>query len=132
MRRARTCEERGSGRDRIASIIELYRLPAPKISLHEDNTVVTLSPPWQLSDMDNEEKVRAVYLHACLRQVSNQTTTNRTIREHFKLTDKESAKASATLKLALEAGKIVPKDPNAGHKPMEYLPYWAAAPRPLI
>ena len=38
---------------------------------------------------------------------------------------------SATLKLALEAGKIVPKDPNAGHKPVEYLPYWAAAPRPF-
>ncbi|AIN82194.1 RNA-binding domain-containing protein [Corynebacterium sp. ATCC 6931] len=132
MRRARICEERGSGWDRIASIIELYQLPAPKISLPEDNTVVTLSSPRQLSDMDNEEKVRAVYLHACLRQVSNQTTTNRTIRERFKLTDKESAKASATLKLALEAGKIVPKDPNAGRKLMEYLPYWAAASRPLI
>lgn len=132
MRRAHICEERGSGWDRIASAIEFYQLPAPKISLPEDNTVVTLSSPRQLSDMDNEEKIRAVYLHACLRQVSNRTTTNRTVRERFKLTDKESAKASAILKLALEDGKIVPKDPNAGRKKMEYLPYWAAASKSLI
>lgn len=132
MRRARICEERGSGWDRIALAIEFHQLPAPEIRVPEDNTVVMLSSPRKLSEMDDEEKIRAVYLHACLQQVSNQTTTNRTIRKRFGLTDKQSSKASAILKLALDAERIVPRDPNAGRKNMEYIPHWAANSRALI
>ncbi|WP_225868477.1 hypothetical protein [Corynebacterium casei] len=75
--------------------------------------------------MDDDEKVRAVYLHSCLQAVSNQDTNNKSIRNRFGLTDKESQKASSLIKLALDAKKIVPKDPDAGRKLMKYLPYWA-------
>lgn len=120
MRRFHICEERGSGWDRIAAEIELYQLPAPEVRRPGDNTVVTLRSPRKLSNMDNEEKIRAVYLHACLQQVSDKPTTNRTIRNRFKLTDKQSSTASSLLKLALDDGKIVVKNPNAGRKNMEY------------
>jgi hypothetical protein len=130
MRRVRICEERGSGWDRIAREIELYQLPAPEVKSPGDNTVVTLRSPRKLSDMDNDEKIRAVYLHACLQQVSDKPTTNRTIRNRFKLTDKQSSTASSLLKLALDAGQIVVKNPNAGRKNMEYQPCWATPTKP--
>ncbi|MDN6629101.1 MAG: transcriptional regulator, partial [Corynebacterium casei] len=125
MRRSHICEERGSGWDRIAESIEFHQLPAPSIRSAESNTIVTLSSPKPLSEMDDDEKVRAVYLHSCLQAVSNQDTNNKSIRNRFGLTDKESQKASSLIKLALDAKKIVPKDPDAGRKLMKYLPYWA-------
>lgn len=128
MRRAHICEERGSGWDRIAAAIELHQLPAPAIRLAEQHTIVTLNSPKSLSQMDDEEKIRAVYLHSCLQAVSNQDTNNKSVRERFGLSDKESAKASAIIKLGLEAGKIIPKDPSAGRKHMKYLPFWATSP----
>lgn len=126
MRRMHICEERGSGWDRVAAAIEFHQLPAPVIRIAEQNTIVTLSSPKPLSQMDDEEKVRAVYLHSCLQIVSNQDTNNRSVRERFGLSGKESAKASAIIKLGLDAKKLVPKDPNAGKKLMKYLPFWAA------
>ncbi|UQV58382.1 putative DNA binding domain-containing protein [Corynebacterium pseudodiphtheriticum] len=126
MRRCRICEERGSGWDRIAAAIEFHQLPAPSIQITQPHTTVTLSSPKPLTDMDDKEKIRAVYLHACLQRVSNKDTSNQSVRERFGLSNKQSNRASTLISLTLEAGQIVPKDPKAGKKLMRYLPFWAA------
>ncbi len=75
--------------------------------------------------MDKFDRIRACYLHACLRYVQRDAMTNTTLRERFGIEEKNSAIASRLIKEALDAGLIVPYDVNAGRKYMKYLPWWA-------
>ena len=84
MRRCRVCEERGTGWDKIAFEIDLHQLPAPLIEVLPQHTRVTLFSHRELANMDREERVRAIYLHACLRYVTDEKTTNASVRERFR------------------------------------------------
>ncbi|MBB5856471.1 RNA-binding domain-containing protein [Amycolatopsis umgeniensis] len=126
MRRAGMCEERGSGWDKVVSETELHQLPAPLVELPEDNTRVVLFAPKPLNSMSREEKVRAVYLHACLRRVNHETLTNSSLRERFGISQQNAATASRLISDAVAANLIVPFDTAAGRRFMQYLPYWAA------
>ncbi len=127
MRRIGICEERGSGWDKIAFQIEAFQLPAPLIQIGEEYTRVILFAHRPLLKMDRADRVRAVYLHACLRYVSQERTTNASVRERFGIERKNSATASRLIREALEAGLVVPYDPEAGRKFMRYVPFWAAS-----
>lgn len=126
MRRIGVCEERGSGWDKVAFETELYQLPAPLAEATAEHTRVVLFAPRPLSRMAREDRVRAVYLHACLRYVSRQNTTNSSVRERFRIDAKNSAVASRLIREAIDAGRIVPYDEGAAPKLMRYLPIWAA------
>ncbi len=52
MRRARICEERGSGVDKVVSQAELYQLPAPDFRVTESHTVAVLYAPRLFRGMD--------------------------------------------------------------------------------
>lgn len=123
MRRIGVCEERGSGVDKIVFETELAQLPAPDFRVAGDNMVATLFGPQDLSAMDRSDRIRAVYLHACLRYVSREDVTNTTVRERFGIND--PSKASRLIAEAVEADRIKPRDPNAGRRYMKYLPFWA-------
>lgn len=125
MRRCHICEERGSGWDRIGFEIELHQLPAPLVRVSSNHTSVTLFSHRAPNEMDREDRIRAVYLHACLKNVSGERLTNKSLRERFRLSDKESSTASSYIREALDAGFIVPHDPSAGRKHMQYVPWWA-------
>jgi len=125
MRRIGTCEERGSGWDKIVFQSELHRLPAPLIEVLEGSTRVVLFSPRDLGKMDKEDRIRVVYLHACLRYVNRESLTNATIRERFGIDKKNSATASRLIKEATDAGVITVADPEAGNKAKRYLPSWA-------
>ena len=122
MRRIGVCEERGSGWDKIGFEIELHQLPAPLIEFPQDNTRIVLFGPKPLQEMDKDERIRAVCLHACLRYVSRKHLTNSSVRERFKIALHNSATASRLISEAVEAGAIVPYDPQAARKLMKYLP----------
>ena len=126
MRRIGVCEERGSGWDKIASQIELHQLPAPLVETPQEYTRVVLFGPRPLRAMDKGERVRAVYLHACLRHVTRQMTTNTSVRERFKIEQRNSATASRLIAEAVGAGMLAPYDPAAARSQMRYQPYWAA------
>lgn len=83
MRRIGICEERGSGWDKVVFQSELYQLPAPLAEVADDHTRVVLFAPRPLSSMDRAERVRAVYLHACLRYVGREYLTNTSVRQRF-------------------------------------------------
>lgn len=125
MRRIGICEERGSGVDKIVFQTELYQLPAPLFETSGEHTRAVLFSHRDLKHMDKDDRVRACYLHACLRYVQRVQMTNTSLRERFGLDEKNSATASRLIKEALEAGAIVPYDANAGRKYMKYLPWWA-------
>lgn len=125
MRRIGICEERGSGVDKVVFQTELYQLPAPAFEAVGDSTRSTLFTPRPLVKMDAEDRLRAVYLHACLRYVERDFMTNATLRGRFGLDVKNSASASRLLKDALQAKVIRLHDPEAPPKYRKYVPWWA-------
>ena len=126
MRRVGICEERGSGWDKIGFEIEFHQLPAPLIEVTQEHTRVTLYSHGSLSDMDRADRVRATYLHACLRFVSAQRMTNTSVRGRFGINPQNSARASRLIKEAIDEGLIALRDPRAPLKLREYVPWWAA------
>ncbi|MES9857407.1 MAG: ATP-binding protein [Sedimenticola sp.] len=126
MRRIGICEERGSGVDKVVFQTEVYQLPAPIFEVSGDSTRAVLFAHRPLSGMDKADRVRACYLHACLKYVQRDHLTNSSIRERFGIEQKNSAQASRLIKEAVEAAEIAPYDPGAAPKLMKYIPWWAA------
>jgi ATP-dependent DNA helicase RecG len=126
MRRFRICEERGSGIDKVVFQVELFQLPAPLFEKPEGFTRAVLFAHKPLTAMDKAERVRACYLHACLRYVTRQPVTNTSIRERFGIEEQNAALASRLLNEAVDDGMIVVRDLSVGRKSRSYLPYWAA------
>lgn len=125
MRRIGICEERGSGWDKVVFQTEFYQLPAPLAEATEEHTRVVLFAHRPLSRMDKDDRVRAVYLHACLRHVNREQLTNASVRERFGIEPANKAAASRLIKEALEAGVIRLVNENVGDKLRAYVPAWA-------
>src|SRR5207249_3136771 len=104
MRRIGICEERGSGWDKVVFQTELYQLPAPLPEVTDDHTRVVLFAPRPLTRMDKADRVRAVYLHACLRYVNREYLTNTSVRERFGIEPQNIATASRLIREAVEGG----------------------------
>lgn len=126
MRRIGICEERGSGVDKVVFQTELYQLPAPMFEVAGSNTRSTLFTPQPLSKMDKTARVRACYLHACLKYVQHEYLTNSSVRKRFGIDVRNSAVASRLIKEALDEGVILAYDPSAAPRLMKYIPSWAA------
>lgn len=126
MRRVRICEERGSGIDKVVFQIELFQLPAPLFEKSEGATRAILFAHRTLTEMDKVDRIRACYLHACLRYVMRQPMTNTSLRERFGIAEKNASVASRLLNEAIMAGRIVVEDTEVGTRARRYLPYWAA------
>lgn len=126
MRRIGICEERGSGWDKVVFQTELYQLPAPLAEVPDDHTRVILFAPRPLSAMDKADRVRAVYLHACLRYVNRGYLTNSSVRQRFGIEPQNIATASRLIREGVAAGSIVPQDASAAPKFMRYIPFWAS------
>lgn len=131
MRRFRICEERGSGIDKVVLQVELFQLPAPLFERLDEFTRTVLFAHKPLAAMDKADRVRACYLHACLRYVTRQAMTNASLRQRLGIDDKNIASASRILGEAVDAGLIVIADPAAGTRIRSYLPFWAG-PRPAV
>ncbi len=126
MRRFRICEERGSGIDKVVSQVEAFQLPAPLFEAPGDFTRAILFAHKPLSGMGKAERVRACYMHACLRYVMSQPMNNASLRERFGISKANAAQASRLLKEALDSRLIGIRDPGAGTRSRTYLPFWAA------
>jgi predicted HTH transcriptional regulator len=126
MRRFNICEERGSGIDKVIFECEHYQLPAPKFDSGENYTRVILYSHKTLRQMDKEDKMRACYLHACLKYVSNEPMTNASLRKRFGIKDENYSTASRIIAEAIKSGLIKDYDPeNNSKKQSRYLPFWA-------
>jgi len=126
-RRYRICEERGTGFQKVVESVELFGLP-PVVFTPLDNAFrVTLYAPKKFTDMAQSERIEAAYQHAALQHLSSKTLTNTSLRERFKLHDKQRTQVSNLIRDAVDAGRIKRKDPTTAtsSKFAEYLPYWA-------
>ncbi len=125
MRRIGVCEERGSGVDKIVFQTEYYQLPAPMFEETDEHTRCVLFSHRKFRDMDKQDRIRATYLHACLRYVQRDYMTNSTLRKRFGIEEKNASMASRIIKDAFEAGRIRQYDESASRKYMKYVPWWA-------
>ena len=125
MRRLRMCEELGTGWDKIVITCELAQLPAPRIELYEDSTRVILYSEMPFSNISPEDKLWAVYLHACVKHVQSEQLTNSSLRERFGVKESSAASISRLIKEAVEKGIIKPLDSTTAPRYMKYVPIWA-------
>ena len=126
MRRLRICEEKGSGIDRVVASCEMFQLPAPNFFIQEKHTKAIMYAHQDLNDMDRQDKIRACYQHCCLKYVSNEKMSNQTLRERFKIEEKNSALASRIIRDTIEAEFIKEEDPSKKSKKFaSYVPIWA-------
>ena len=126
MRRLNICEERGGGIDKVVGEVEIYQLPAPLFENPTGFTRSVLFAHRELSAMNRADRVRACYLHACLRFVVRKPMTNASLRKRFGIPDRNAATASRILAEAIDAGEIVVADATVGTRSRSYLPSWAA------
>lgn len=125
MRRFRICEERGSGIDKVVDQVEFYQLPAPYFEAPVDSTRAVLFAHKPLNEMDRADRVRACYLHACLKWVMRDYLTNASLRKRFGVEERNKAAVSRYIREAVEDGAIRAFDDKAPKKLMKYVPFWA-------
>ena len=125
MRRIGVCEERGSGVDKVVFQTELYQLPAPLFETSDEHTRAVLFAHREFRNMDKADRIRACYLHACLRYVQRDYMTNTTLRERFGIDERNSSMVSRIIKDATMAGLIRCHDETVGSRARKYLPRWA-------
>lgn len=125
MRRIGACEERGSGVDKIVSLTEFYQLPAPLFETTDEHTRAVLFAHRALNNMEKTDRIRACYLHACLKYVQRDFMTNSSLRKRFGIEEQNSAIASRIIKETIEANMVRPYDKEAGRRLMKYVPAWA-------
>lgn len=124
MRRIGVCEERGSGIDKVVYETEFYQLPAPIFTTAVEHTIAILFAHKELKEMDKEDRVRACYLHACLRYVEHDFMSNTTLRKRFGIAEKNRSMVSKIINDTLEGKKIVIYDESVGSRARKYIPWW--------
>ena len=125
LRRIGVCEERGSGFDKVVAKTEEFQLPAPKIEVYKEHIKITLFAHIPYSKMTKEDKLRACYLHACLKHVNNDYLTNTSLRERFGIDSKNNSMISRIIKSTIDENLIKPYDEDTAPRYMRYVPYWA-------
>ena len=126
MRRINICEERGSGIDKVVNSAEVYQLPAPDFIEEENHLKVVMYAPKSLRQMERKDKIRACYQHCCLKYVSADSMTNKSLRERFKIEEQNYSMASRIIADTIDEKLIKGFDPSSkSKKHAKYIPYWA-------
>lgn len=126
MRRMNICEERGTGIDKVIFQVELYQLPPPDFIETDNHLKVILYAQRPLTKMEKKDRVRACYQHCSLKYVSGSKMSNQTLRERFKILDRNHPIASRIIADTLQAELIKLSDPDSkSRKFATYVPFWA-------
>jgi predicted HTH transcriptional regulator len=126
MRRMNICEERGSGIDKVVFECEFHQLPAPDFIVGDNYTRVILYASKILRSMDKHDKIRACYLHSCLKHVSGEYMTNQSLRTRFGIEEHNYSIVSRIIADTIKEGLIRYYDPeNKSRKYAKYVPFWA-------
>jgi ATP-dependent DNA helicase RecG len=124
-RRFGICEERGSGFTKTISAIEFYGLPPLKLEEFDNSFRATIYAPKAFGILTEKERVEACYQHSIIRYLSSGSMNNASLRERFKMSERQRPQISLVIKQALNEGRIKAKDPeNTSTKYVEYIPYW--------
>ena len=118
-------EERGSGIDKVVAETEVFQLPAPVFRATNGYTISILFAHKELREMNRMDRVRACYLHCCLKYIQDDFMTNSSLRERFGIEVKNRSMVSKIITDTIKDNKIVIYDESVGTKAREYIPNWA-------
>lgn len=118
------CGQGATGWVKIVTACEADHVPAPGIDLYEKHTRVTLCQKKPFACMSHDEKLRACYLHACIRQVQGEQLSNASLRARFDLKDTASGSISRLIRDAVQKKYIRPFDADAPLRNRRYVPFW--------
>ena len=118
MRRMNICEDRGTGVDRAIEALEERGLPAPKFSVGDNYTQVTLYNTLNIAQMPDRDKAQSCYLHVCLAFLKGEKATISSVAQRFR-TDEKQAQKIAEMSIAQEL--IAPSTIDLDC----FTPYWA-------
>lgn len=125
-RRYKICEEAGTGFEKAVMAIELFGLPPIRFQETESSFKVTMYAPRSFAEMTEDERIEACYQHSIIQYFGQGGMTNASLRQRFKMQEKQASQLSRLIKLAMDNGRIKVKDPASGSKKYSvYLPYWA-------
>ena len=125
MRRMGFCEEKGSGMDKALAAVEAYQLPPIKYKVSDIRTTIILSEYKIWTHISKEERVQACYQHACLKYLSNEMLTNKSLRERLGIDEKNYPAVSLVIKEALAQGLIKVGTPEGtNRRNIAYIPNW--------
>lgn len=126
LRRVRICEEKSSGIDKVVSSTEIFQLPAPDFRVGTHHTTTVLFAHQEFVAMGRTDRVRACYLHCCLRYVTNEKMSNQSLRERFHLPESKAEAVSRIIADTIEAGLVKLDDPESNSRRYaKYVPFWA-------
>lgn len=128
LRQMDLCEEGGTGWDYAVAACESSHMLAPKmVSSEELGTTVTLYEGNAYERMTKEERLDALYWHACLMYSQGESMNNQSLRERFGLSDerKNTLAVSRLIREACERGIVKEEDEGAGTRYRHYIPQWA-------
>lgn len=81
--------------------------------------------PKPFAKLTPQERVEACYQHSIIQYYSVGGMTNTSLRERFKMSERQRPQVSLVIKEALAQNKIKPRDPNkVSTKFAEYIPFW--------
>ncbi len=125
MRKLRFAEERGSGIDKAVMAMEMNGYPSIKFIDGGDFFLATMFIAKNFDKMSKEQKLNAIFQHACINDVIQRKTTGRSIRERFKLGRNDGPKIYKLIDEVIATGKIRLANPEDIRKDHYYVPYWS-------
>jgi len=116
----------GTGLQKTLIACRVVRVASYSFRTGRELFKVTLFSPKKYGEMSSKEKIEACYQHSIIKYLSSLALTNKSLRERFKVSEKQRAVVSRIIKSALDKGLIKSKDPErTSTKFTEYIPYWA-------
>ncbi len=126
LRRVGIGDSRGTGFDKMFFALENAHMAPLKIRDQAGFVSLSFDRYKPFSEWSHDERVEAVYYHACLRYYSSSSAlTNESLRLRLSLKEKDKSLVSRLIKEAVEEGRIKAKNPLASDRYKEYVPYWA-------
>ena len=125
MRRVGFCEEAGTGADKVVFETESNKLPPPLWEEFDGSFRAKLYASKDFKDLTKQDKVRACYLHTCLKHLEGSAMNNTTLRERFGIRIGNQAQVTRVINLALNEGVIKKIDPSQSRRYTKYTPIWA-------
>ena len=124
LRRINIGDTSGSGVDKICLSLEKEKAAPPSFETSPTGTRLIIFRNKHFADMDQEEKVQAIYYHVVLKHIEREDATNASIRNRFGLGEEAIYVVTRLLAAAVSKGLIKKKEVS-GKKDSAYLPYWA-------
>ncbi|WP_417702107.1 hypothetical protein [Pseudomonas sp.] len=97
------CQEWVSGIDKVVAQVEPNQLPAAIFQQTDEHACVVLFVQQGCRYMGQENRIRACYLHCCLKYVNREPMNSTWLPERLQIEEGDSAMASRIIKQATEA-----------------------------